>query len=76
MTYDNPFMPPYYDRIKLLVAPYKYTVGVIAPRGFGSWTPGGEISFANDGNMYSCFPSFGMGPALTPFNGSVTFRVF
>lgn len=29
----------YYDRIKLLVAPYKHTVGVIAPRGFGSWTP-------------------------------------
>lgn len=23
MTYDNPFMQPYYDRIKLLVAPYK-----------------------------------------------------
>jgi len=75
MTYDNPFMAPYYDRIKLLVAPYNHTVGG-GPRNFGDWTPGGELSFANDNNMYSCFPFFGQGPALTPFLGTVTFRVF
>ena len=76
MAYDKPFMQQYYDRIKLLVAPYNHTVGGLSPRNFGNWTAGGEISWANDANQYSCFPFFGMGPSLTPFNGSVTFRVF
>jgi cysteine-rich repeat protein len=75
MAYDKPFMQQYYDRIKLLVAPFNHTVGG-GPRNFGDWTAGGEISFNNDQNMYSCFPFFGQGPALTPFIGSVTFRVF
>jgi cysteine-rich repeat protein len=76
VAYDNPYMPNYYDRIKLLVAPYNFTVSNVGPRNFGNWTPGGELSFANDANMYSCFPNFGMGPSLTPFLGSVAFRVF
>ncbi|MEZ4427301.1 MAG: DUF4215 domain-containing protein [Nannocystaceae bacterium] len=76
MTYDNPIVDTYYNRIKLLVAPYLHTVNSNSPRNFGNWTPAGELSWNNDMNQYSCFPFFGPGPALTPFIGSVEFRVY
>jgi hypothetical protein len=62
--------------VKLVVAPYNHTIGSASPRNFGDWSPSGELSFANGGNMYSCYPFFGSGPALTPFTGSFTVRVY
>ena len=76
MTYDDPISSTYYNNIKLLVAPYLHTVGNNNPRNFGSWSPGGELSWNNDQNMFSCFPNFGMGPALTPYIGSFSVRVY
>jgi hypothetical protein len=75
-TYDSPLFDIYYNRIKLLVAPYNHTVGGLSPRNFGAWTAGGELSFNADMDMYSCHPLFGPGPALTPFIGSVSFTVY
>ena len=43
MAYDKPFMQQYYDRIKLLVAPFNHTVGG-GPRNFGNWMASGEPS--------------------------------
>jgi cysteine-rich repeat protein len=76
MTYDDPLADTYYNRIKLLVAPYNHTVGGNAPRNFGAWTAGGELSWNDDEYMYSCFPNFGPGPSLTAFTGSFEFTVF
>jgi hypothetical protein len=76
MTYDGPLADIYYNRIKLLVAPYNQTVGGAVPRSFGAWTPGGELSWNDDQYMYSCFPNFGPGPSLTTFIGSVSFTVY
>ncbi|MCA9656883.1 MAG: DUF4215 domain-containing protein [Myxococcales bacterium] len=76
MTYDDPINSTYYNNIKLLVAPYLHTVGNNNARNFGAWTPGGELSWNNDMNMFSCFPNFGQGPSLTPYIGSFSVRVY
>jgi cysteine-rich repeat protein len=76
MTYDAPLADTYYNRIKLLVAPYNHTVGGAGVRNFGAWTAGGELSWNDDMYMYSCFPLFGIGPSLTAFTGSMSFTVY
>src|SRR5690606_10490942 len=76
VVYDAPIQDTYYYRIKLLIAPYNYTVGQNGARSFGTWSPGAEISWNNDMDQNSCFPNIGQGPGLNPFLGSFDFVVY
>ncbi len=76
VIYDAPLADIYYNRIKLLVAPYNFTIGLAGPRNFGAWTALGELSWNGDQDMYSCHPLFGPGPSLAGFVGSVSVTVF